>query len=355
MASFESLFAPCLEFFTLRRARRAVLAYSPRQRDRVAAARAAGLRREQAADGIEDSVAACILFREALWSYRDAAALAGEAVTDRVPDAALEGVPGAALERAPGAGPDGAPGAALEGVPGARLDGAPDAALEGVPGAALGGGSAADQERVAHALATSDPYYFDGLGREELELTRNALARAAPGLRARVEARSMVNLQFTRVGRVLGTVLGLVLAVAWITDRGPGPDLADGKPVTAGSFAPASTDGHDFVGGDTGASYTISTTTREPWVQVDLLAVYKLTRVEVFNRTDSYFDDSLPIALQVSRDGTTWEDVARLDNTFGPSPWVTRLRHKAARYVRIRGLNPSNGVTLSKLRVYGKP
>jgi hypothetical protein len=105
-----------------------------------------------------------------------------------------------------------------------------------------------------------------------------------------------------------------------------------------------------------GATYGVHTDVSDaPWVQVDLLAVYALDKIKIYNRGDAFFDDGLPMTLQVSDNGVTFVDVETRTKLFGQTtPWVAKARGLKARFVRIRGAR-GKYVTLSELEVFGRP
>jgi hypothetical protein len=172
-----------------------------------------------------------------------------------------------------------------------------------------------------------------------------------------VEARGLPELRFERGLRVgLSGVLA-VAALAWVASSlGSGNNVALHKPVTASglfnsSIVPAGlTDGviagapwgiHTKVGGS-------------PWVQVDLGKVYAIDKIDVYNRGDAYFDEGLPMTLQLSEDGVTFSDLEKRTTSFSQSaPWVAKANGRKARYVRVTGAL-GKYVTLSELEVYAQ-
>ncbi len=305
------------EFFLLREAERTIRGYSPGQHEIVASHRAAADLRRRAARKTADPVAACVLFREALLAYLRAQLIAEVAST-----VAEAQPPDRLASRIVSAGADAI---------------APD--------------READLERVRHAVGTSHPLYFDRLERIELERTRSALERAVSKLAAGVEARTLVHVRASRWGRAAGTAL----LIAFVTYRTVSavywPDLAYGKPVSASSVYPNKPDMSGLVDGEIGTSYGAATDTgTDPWLAVDLQAVYRVTTIDVYNRVDGWFDVSLPLTLQISVDGVTFRDVARRDTVF--DRWIVHLNHERARFVRVRSAGRTL-LALSELEVFG--
>jgi F5/8 type C domain-containing protein len=308
------------EFFLLRRAERTVRAYTPVQRERVALHHAAGERRRRAARQLVDPLGATVLLREAILAYLHSAAIARGAE-----------VAGEAL---------------MADQLAAQIPAVPTDPVEPQP--------VADTERARAAIRSSDPLYFDLLDRDELERTRSALDRTASALRDAAEARSIEHVLGARFGRIAGVMVIVVFGALRILGAVFWPDLAHGKPVTASSLYPGSPDGHDLVEGDIGTSYAIATNNQDaPWIAVDLLAVYKLNTVKIYNRVDGWFDDCLPVVLETSLDGVRWDEVDRRATTFiYDPPWTVHLDHKHARLIRVRALQKTN-LALSRIAVFG--
>jgi len=318
MGAAGSLISRVGEFVALRRAEATIRSYSAAQHERVSLHHAAGDRRFRAARRATDALAAALLYREAAFAYLRASVAARSGQRDH------EGV---TLELA-------------------QLETARFAADP------LGPPLPDDVARVRAALSSADPLFFDLLDREELERTRSALGRAVSRLRTNVEARSLVNVLGARAGRICACLL-LAFFLGW---RGANamfwPDLAAGKPVSASSLKAGVAE--DLVEGDIGTSFALATNTQDsPWIAVDLSHVYRLTKIEIYNRVDGWFDDNLPLAVQTSVDGASWTEVSRRTTTFGHSPpWIVRLDRRRARFVRALGMGHM-ALVLSKIRVYG--
>jgi hypothetical protein len=171
-----------------------------------------------------------------------------------------------------------------------------------------------------------------------------------------VEARGLGELRVTRGVRVaLAGVLALA-ALVWIVSAfTAGKNVALHKPVATSGLHPAavSPPGGLTDGEIAGAAYGVHTKASDaPWVQVDLERVYAIDTIKVYNRGDGYFDEGLPMTLQLSQDGATFTDLETRTTTFGQStPWVARAAGAKARFVRVRGA-PGKYVTLSELEVY---
>jgi len=317
MSFVSPLIAPIAEFFTQRRAERTVRAYVPAQSARVRKHVDAADKRLRAGRRVTDATAAAVLLREAVVQYL----IAMETARDpSAPDDATASFPTLPPDPArPRADPS-------------------------------------DDARVRAAIASRDPLYFDGLSSEDVERARWALDRAASMLRRRVESRTLVAVRGTRWGRLAAvTVLVLWGAMALAKAKLLPKNVAYGKPVHPSSLAEALPSGRELVDGDTGDSYAFKTREEDnPNVVIDLEGIYWLDTIKVHNRVDGWFDDCLPLVVEVSRDGNKWDEVARRDRHFDANPpWVVGAGGRGARFVRLRVARHAS-LALSEVEVYGK-
>ncbi|MGH7270758.1 MAG: discoidin domain-containing protein [Polyangiaceae bacterium] len=237
----------------------------------------------------------------------------------------------------------------------ARGERAPDvdpvaalAALHAAPGCPPSGDHAAsdgdDVRRVADAIGSRDPLYFDRMDEEALPLVHATLEREARWLRTQIDLRSPANVKGTRYGRQAGVaIVALWLAhAAFAAVFGP-RDLALGKPVRASSHQPGTPDPSGLVDGkiaDTYGFHTLVSSHEPSWAIIDLQQIADIHEIVVYNRSDVNFDDGLPFALDLSTDGVTYHEVAHRDKSFGDGgfmspPWRVKVRDHA-RYVRVR-------------------
>jgi hypothetical protein len=318
MSFVSPLLDPVVEFFTLRRAERTVRAYMPAQSARVRKHVQAAEKRLRAGRRVTEAVPAAMLLREGVLQYL----IAMEAARDA-------------------AAPEGAA-APLPPLP-------PDPARpEADP---------SDDVRARAAIASRDPLYFDGLSDEDVERARWALDRAGAMLRQRIESRTVVAVRGTRWGRFAAVVVLLVWGVvAFARARLLPKNIALGKPVHPSSLAENPPSGAELVDGETGASFGVKTREEDnPNVVIDLEGVYWIDTIKVHNRVEGWFDDCLPLVVELSRDGTKWDEIARRDRHFDANPpWVIEGGGRGARYVRLRVARPHAYLALSEVEVYGK-
>lgn len=317
--SFASTFVdPIVEFFTLRRAERTVRAYAPAQSARVRKHVQAAERRLRAGRRVAEAAPAAVLLREAVLQYLTAMEAARDSAVAEGAAAPLPPLP---------------------------------------PDPARPKADPSDDARVRAAIASRDPLYFDGLSDEDVERTRWALDRAGSMLRRSVESRSLVAVRGTRWGR-FAAVLVLLLwgAVAFARAKLLPKNIALGKPVHPSSLAENPPSGAELVDGETGASFGFKTREEDnPNVVIDLEGVYWINTIKVHNRVDGWFDDCLPLVVELSRDGTKWDEIARRDRHFDANPpWIVEGGGRGARYVRLRVARPHSYLALSEVEVYGK-
>jgi len=319
MSFVSPLIAPIAEFFTQRRAERTVRAYVPAQSTRVRKHVEAAEKRLRAGRRVTDATAAAVLLREAVLQYLIAMETSRDAGAPEDATAPLPPVP-----RDP-----------------ARPRADPS-----------------DDARVRAAIASRDPLYFDDLPSEDVERTRWALDRAASMLRRRVESRTLVAVRGTRWGRLAAiTVLVVWGAVALAKAKLLPKNVALGKPVHASSLQVNPPSGAELVDGQMGDTW-FGVQTREednPNVVIDLLGIYWIDTIKVHNRVEGWFDDCLPLVVELSRDGNKWEEIARRERHFDANPpWVVQAGGRGARYLRLRVARHSY-LALSEVEVYGQP
>jgi hypothetical protein len=321
MLQVSTRLRPIGEFFLLRDAERRVRAYTAPQSVVVRRYVEAAEGRLAAGRRIPAVVPSALLLREAVQNYLRAM----EAASDpRADDAALEAPD--FVNRLPTLPPDPL-----------RPDAYPT-----------------DDARVRAALGAVSPLYFDDLPAEDATLARSALERAASMLSRRVEARSLANVRGTRWGRwtALALAVAYVFVIALRAKLLP-KNIARGKHVHASSSS--SGDGHELVDGELAAAPGVRTNTEEsPSAVIDLGKEYRVDRIAVYNRVDGWFDDCLPLVVELSVDGARYQEIARQDQHFGTAPpWTVDGRREAARYVRLR-VARRGYLALSEVEVFGR-
>jgi hypothetical protein len=296
---------------------RGALAVPAERRERIAALRAAARRRADAATelvGDRTLVAALLLEREALPLYVEALRL---------------------VRAAPDAEPAEAPAGALE-------------ALAGEPG--LPPPSA----ELRELLAATDATALDRMPHERAVALLREAAALAHELDARIDVRSPRRIRLSRVVRVAIVAVALLGAVLVPVLRAGAPkNVARGVHVKASSRYPGTPRPDGVVDGETGGSYGVHTRVESaPWVSLDFGRVRPLSRVKIYNRGDGYFDDALPLSLELSNDGKSWQEVGRRETPFSQSsPWTVELGRRSTRFLRVSRASPGY-IALSEIEAF---
>jgi hypothetical protein len=202
--------------------------------------------------------------------------------------------------------------------------------------------------------ADSEPLVFDEAAPEQLFAQRATVKEAAAWLRDLVEPRTMERIRAERWMRVslLGAIALAVLVVVPVS-LWRNPNLALRRPVTINSRIPGSSapdDNSGVVNGEIEGKYGIHTNRGGGWVTVDLQDVHRLSTIKVFNRADGWYDEGLPLRLDLSEDGAQWKEVDRRTTHFSATdPWVIKPPGARARYVRV---SSDNYVALTEIEVY---
>jgi hypothetical protein len=314
------------DHFLLESSERQVRTRSPEQQEMVAKYHRAGVERSTAADdlsGASGIVSSMLLYREAARLFIAAAVTAHDAGAN----------PRALLADAD------SPWEALANLLRQSAIPAPPAAVESC-------------RKIL--TAKQDPLAFDEANPEDVVDQRTRVKEAVDWLRGLVEPRPLNRILGERRARValLCAVAFVVLVlIPWGLSKSP--NLALHRPVTAssriaGSLAPEDNSG--VVNGSIESKYGVHTNVGGGWVTVDLQAVHQISTVKVFNRADGWFDDGLPLRLELSEDGQQWKELERRTTSFSATdPWVAQADGARARFVRVAS---NNYVALTEIEIY---
>jgi hypothetical protein len=186
-------------------------------------------------------------------------------------------------------------------------------------------------------LLSGDLLAFDRLPAAELDRQVAIIENATEWTASLVDPVSMQMLKATSVLRLLSAVLVVVLPLAWVGAKIFAPkNYALRKPATSSSTAyGTSPDG--AVDGAQGAYGFHSGMEDMPWWAVDLTHPMTVTRIVVYGRGDCCYDQSIPLDLEVSDDGTTYRKIAERTDEFSASnPWVVKPDSLVTRLIRLR-------------------
>ncbi|HEY3817214.1 MAG TPA: acyltransferase family protein [Polyangiaceae bacterium] len=116
-------------------------------------------------------------------------------------------------------------------------------------------------------------------------------------------------------------------------------NLARGKTVTLSTLPEDPLTGPwALVDGDLEAEHSAYTKEQDdPWMTIDLGEPTSVGSIRVYNRGDGYQNDNIPLELQVSNDGSSFETIARREVVFTQEwPWRIHCADLKARYVRLQ-------------------
>jgi F5/8 type C domain len=199
--------------------------------------------------------------------------------------------------------------------------------------------------RVKPLLGSSDPLELDRLPTEEADQVAEDFESATRWLSRLVDPRSPKELKSLRFLRV---AVGVACAIALLALLGrwafSPKNLARGKPTASSSAPMFSTTSDGVVDGSKNGTYGFHSSLEDsPWLSIDLGRNYDIGRIKVYGRGDNVNDQSIPLALELSGDGSAYRQVATRNEPFSESePWVIAPPPPlAARFIRLRTLRKS--------------
>jgi F5/8 type C domain len=206
-------------------------------------------------------------------------------------------------------------------------------------------------------LLSADPLAFDRLAADEVRRQAEGLENATRWLATLVNARSVRELKIARFMRLAIAVLVALGLLTWIGIKIFSPkNYALNRPATASSVHPAY--GAPAPGANDGSKsgrFDFCSAEEElPWWMVDMQKPVNIGLIKVFGRGDCCYDQSVPLALEVSDDGTTFRQIADRTTSFSEAnPWVIRPDGVTARFIRLRTQRRSV-LVLSEVEVYAR-
>jgi hypothetical protein len=215
----------------------------------------------------------------------------------------------------------------------------------------------AEFETARSVLAARNAVAWSRLPVEEGLTKARSFGPALEWLRGLVEPRSLAEVRYQKWRRIVAAGIFITAFASWSLYSILKPkNLALHKAVTQSSSHPRSTAvPGGLVDGSVDEAYGVHTgNDSPPWVMVDLGSSHKIGSIKIYNRGDGWFDESLPLALELSEDGTNFKEIDRRTTSFGQySPWKIRLDAVPARWVRVKGKD-GGVVVLNELEVYAK-
>lgn len=204
-------------------------------------------------------------------------------------------------------------------------------------------------------LVSPNPLDLDRMSVEEAARRVEELEAASRWLSSLIDARSPTEVKWARIFRIGITAAATVALLVMLVIRLLTPkNIALGRSVTASSagFSTAAVGAVD--GSKTGGYGFHSSLEDSPWLSIDLGRNFAITKVRVFGRGDSGpYDQSIPLALEVSDDGTNYQQIALRSEPFSEyEPWIVQPGARVARYLRLKTMR-SSYLVLSEVEVNG--
>jgi hypothetical protein len=210
-------------------------------------------------------------------------------------------------------------------------------------------------ERARPILVTSDPLALDRMTADEAGVRVEEIDAVARWLGRLLDPRSPREIKAARVIRVLVSAAAALALLFYLGTRiFSRKNLALDKPAVASSYM-FSTGASGAVDGSRSGQYGYHSQLEDsPWLSIDLATPFELTEIKVFGRTDGYYDQSVPLALEASDDGANYQQVAARAETFSDyDPWVIKPAPPlVTRYLRLRTMRRSY-LVLGEVEVYG--
>jgi len=217
--------------------------------------------------------------------------------------------------------------------------------------------SSEELARFLNLVSAEDPLAFDRLSADEASERAKSGRAIVAWLRDLNEPRSLRQIKMQRVFRIgLVAAVVLMLLIWGLSALVSSPNIALHKPVSTSSVYPGTNaPPNGLTDGVTSGTYGAHTNREEhPWAQIDLLDVYRINKVKIYNRGDGWYDEGLPMTLEFSENGVDFVEVDKRTASFGQwVPWMFNARKKKARYLRVVG-NRGAYVALNEIEVTGK-
>jgi len=218
-------------------------------------------------------------------------------------------------------------------------------------------GGVATPDALRQLARTGSFTYFAELSRDELRRARLSLRWLARALLARFDERlaplkAIRAQRYRRLGLLVVLLLGAALGATWVREvRLRRTELSAGKSwrLSSSYGTGGCTSPEQKCPENTGFFFHTRVNDHNPWIEFDLATPQQVSIVEVENRQDCCFERALPLAVEISRDHKSWQEVARRDADF--STWRASFDAVQARWVRLRIPQPGT-LHLHAVRIY---
>ena len=213
----------------------------------------------------------------------------------------------------------------------------------------------AEYDQARPMLVSLDPLDLDRLSAEEAARRVEELEATSRWLTSLIDARSPSELRWTRFFRSSIAIAGAVVLLVMLVLRLIAPkNLALDKPAAASSVALSTLPAGVVDGSKNGSFGYHSQLEDSPWLSIDLGRPIAISRIKTFGRGDGPYDQSIPLALEVSDDGTTYQQIALRSEPFSESsPWIVEPSALVTRYLRLKTMRHSY-LVLGEVEVNGK-
>ena len=190
---------------------------------------------------------------------------------------------------------------------------------------------------------------------QEIEADGDARVDEAIALATFLEG--VVELRTPRAIRVQRRLrqLALIVVAGWLLAEviihRPRMNRALHAPVVSSSRRPGAGPATDLTNGNVEAALAFATKDEpDAWVSIDLVKGAPASEVKLWNSND-HTDDSLPIRVETSVDGVTWEAGGLESAHFTPSdPAIVSFPKRMTRFVRIHA-KPGGALYLNEVEV----
>ena len=208
--------------------------------------------------------------------------------------------------------------------------------------------------RARPILTSSDPLDLDRLTADQAAVCVEDLESMSRWLSSLVELRTPSELKWIRVLRIGMTAIAAIGLLIFTVMRILAPKNLALDKVATGSAGMFSTTPAGIVDGTKNGSFGYHSVLEEsPWVSIDLGRPFAITKIKVHGRGDGPFDQAIPLSLEASDDGTTYNQLALRTTGFSESdPWVFQPAGVVTRFLRLKTMRQSY-LVLSEVEVNG--
>ena len=205
-------------------------------------------------------------------------------------------------------------------------------------------------ESLQSTLMASEPLASDRLAPEAAIRARDDLDAVTRWLSTLLETRSQRQVRQARLRRLAAVSACGIALLYWILAP---HNLAIDKPVRS-SVPTYDTAPVGAVDGEKNGRFGFHSTIEDsPWLTIDLRRKHRISSIKVFGRGDCCFDQSVPLALEVSDDGNSFQTIDERKTAFSESdPWLVEPSGLSTRFVRLRTERRSV-LVLSEVEVNG--